>query len=203
MQTRHRIPTIFNLSMVDVLCCALGCVILLWLINLREAKQRALAAGQAAEQLAQTRTRLSDTDTRLRSPEQQIGTVTSSLKSTQSDRDRVAARAAAAEKERDLLLQDLGAARGQIEEMKKDVAGVRQQLTDVQDRLAKKTKEHGEQAMELAVLRKRATELDVLLCEKETTVRSAVRSAEDLAQRLHDADARLAQLRGQAELLPG
>src|SRR6516162_3655015 len=51
MAPRHRIPTIFNLSMVDVLCCALGCVILLWLLNLREAKQRAVAAGQADEQV--------------------------------------------------------------------------------------------------------------------------------------------------------
>ncbi len=33
MRVRHKIPSIFNLSMVDVLCCALGCVILLWLIN--------------------------------------------------------------------------------------------------------------------------------------------------------------------------
>src|SRR5438132_1994929 len=39
MRVRHRIPSIFNLSMVDVLCCALGCVILLWLINLREADE--------------------------------------------------------------------------------------------------------------------------------------------------------------------
>ena len=35
MNVRHRIPSIFNLSMVDVLCCALGCVILLWLFYLR------------------------------------------------------------------------------------------------------------------------------------------------------------------------
>lgn len=39
MRVRHRIPSIFTLSMVDVLCCSLGCVILLWLINLRDAKQ--------------------------------------------------------------------------------------------------------------------------------------------------------------------
>ncbi len=38
MRVRHRIPSIFSLAMVDVFCCALGCVILLWLINLREAK---------------------------------------------------------------------------------------------------------------------------------------------------------------------
>ena len=40
MRVRHRIPSIFNLSMVDVLCCALGCVILLWLLNLRQGERR-------------------------------------------------------------------------------------------------------------------------------------------------------------------
>src|SRR5262249_39761952 len=46
MRIRHRIPSIFNLSMVDVLCCALGCVILLWLLNLKDARQRAAKAGE-------------------------------------------------------------------------------------------------------------------------------------------------------------
>src|SRR4051812_3096519 len=55
MRTRHRIPSVFNLSMVDVLCCALGCVILLWLVNLREAKQKALQAGRSDEQVAALR----------------------------------------------------------------------------------------------------------------------------------------------------
>jgi hypothetical protein len=49
MRVRHRIPSIFTLSMVDVLCCALGCVILLWLLNLREAKEH---EDNAADQLA-------------------------------------------------------------------------------------------------------------------------------------------------------
>ena len=52
MKIRHRIPSIFNLSMVDVLCCALGCVILLWLFNLREARIKAAQAGRADEELA-------------------------------------------------------------------------------------------------------------------------------------------------------
>src|SRR5262245_11696365 len=58
MQTRHRIPTIFNLSMVDVLCCALGCVILLWLVNFREAKRRTASAGEVSKQLDSTRASL-------------------------------------------------------------------------------------------------------------------------------------------------
>src|SRR5206468_3254350 len=58
MRARHRIPTIFNLSMVDVLCCALGCVILLWLLNLREAKHRAVLAGTTTERLTATQKEL-------------------------------------------------------------------------------------------------------------------------------------------------
>jgi hypothetical protein len=57
MRVRHRIPSIFNLSMVDVLCCALGCVILLWLINLREAKHH---EDSAEEQNRQISARLDD-----------------------------------------------------------------------------------------------------------------------------------------------
>src|ERR1700682_2163735 len=55
MRPHHRIPSIFNLSMVDVLCCALGCVILLWLLNFREAKRKAVAAGESGKLLALAR----------------------------------------------------------------------------------------------------------------------------------------------------
>jgi hypothetical protein len=51
MKIRHRIPSIFNLSMVDVLCCALGCVIMLWLLNLRVASDRTLQASETSHQL--------------------------------------------------------------------------------------------------------------------------------------------------------
>src|SRR5438876_10224539 len=61
MRTRHRIPSVFNLSMVDVLCCALGCVILLWLLNLREARQRADAAGETNALLATVKNDLDQT----------------------------------------------------------------------------------------------------------------------------------------------
>src|SRR5262245_5934115 len=54
MRTRHRIPSIFNLSMVDVLCCALGCVILLWLLNLRNAHEQAGQATQTDERFTVT-----------------------------------------------------------------------------------------------------------------------------------------------------
>ncbi len=51
MQIRHRIPTVFTLYMIDVLCCALGCVILLWQVNYQEAEDQTAAVRKANEQL--------------------------------------------------------------------------------------------------------------------------------------------------------
>jgi len=58
MRHRHRIPSIFNLSMVDVLCCALGCVILLWLLNLRNATEKSIEAGQTSQELTESKEKL-------------------------------------------------------------------------------------------------------------------------------------------------
>src|SRR5262249_36776953 len=55
MKLRYRMPTIFSIYMVDVLCCALGCVILLWLISFRAAKYRAAAASGAGKRLTDTK----------------------------------------------------------------------------------------------------------------------------------------------------
>ena len=60
MRTRHRIPILFTLSMMDVFCCALGCVILLWLWNSRVAKQKAKAAGETQYMLDDARAALAD-----------------------------------------------------------------------------------------------------------------------------------------------
>src|SRR3954463_5781571 len=62
MRTRHRIPMIFSLSMMDVFCCTLGCVILLWLANQREARLRARTLAEATDQLTHTRSDLSAAD---------------------------------------------------------------------------------------------------------------------------------------------
>lgn len=58
MTNRHRLPTVFSIYMVDVLCCALGCVVLLWLINFREARDRALTAAETNKRLNRTQSAL-------------------------------------------------------------------------------------------------------------------------------------------------
>src|SRR5262245_8830653 len=40
MKTRHKIPAVFSIYMADVLCCALGCVILLWQLYHHESEEQ-------------------------------------------------------------------------------------------------------------------------------------------------------------------
>lgn len=193
MRTRHRIPTIFNLSMVDVLCCALGCVILLWLLNVREAKQRATAAGQTGSLLVQTRSRLdeslretADAQARLRDSEQHVRDLAALLRNLQNDRDQAYVQADAVAKERNL-------ARAQLADLTRQSEAAQ----------AKKTQEHLELTRKLTAAEKRLGTLEAMAREKDTLVTTTAKAADDLAGQLREAEARLKQLRSLADLVPG
>ena len=136
MRPRHRIPTIFNLSMVDVLCCALGCVILLWLLNLRAAKERAEAAGRTGIELAQARTDLSE------------------LRARFQEATRLAEAAA---KDRDAAHAQSGADR--------TLRTLRTEKADTDERLARKDRE-AESLTQEAANQKRAAALALLVRER-------------------------------------
>lgn len=167
MRTRHRAPTIFNLSMVDVLCCALGCVILLWLLNLRSAKDEAVRAGQAGELLKQSSAEAEALRGRLRGSEQQAGDLAAKLQAMRADRDQAAQTAEA-------TAQDLAAARARLAELDKEMATLKAQGVADAARLSRLTKDRVD----------------------------AARRADDLASRLLDAEARVRDLRGLADMVP-
>src|SRR5436190_5457785 len=62
MRPRHRMPTIFTISMVDMLCCSLGCVILLWLIKTDNLLKIEAKNKDDAELLDQTNQQLAARD---------------------------------------------------------------------------------------------------------------------------------------------
>jgi rubrerythrin len=112
MRVRHRIPSIFNLSMVDVLCCALGCVILLWLLNLREAKHHEETA------------------------EEQNRQVTSLLSTAREERDnaygmvvRLDSERASVAEERDGLQKDLARRRGELADLERKLKASNDRIT--------------------------------------------------------------------------
>src|SRR5205085_8769357 len=129
MQTRHRTPTIFNISMVDVLCCALGCVILLWLLNLKEAKEKSAQAGTTSAQLTAAETELQNARAQVADLQKQA----LALRVQLDEATRLAAdtrrRLQAAEASRDKTLADL--------------TELRAAKVDADERLAKKTEETG------------------------------------------------------------
>jgi hypothetical protein len=188
MANRHRIPTIFTLSMVDVLCCALGCVILLWLLNLHEAKQKAVAAGQTAKVLTLTQSRLAATR--------------ASLTATEELARDTAQRLATATDERERVASSLRAAQARADELDKSLANAQSQYAETADRLAKKTRQEKDRASELLAAQQKLQALDLLIREKDAMARTANQAATELAEHLRDADTRLKQVRLQADQLP-
>src|ERR1022692_585657 len=49
MLLRHKVPTIFDIYMLDVICCALGCVVLLWQVAHQEAEEQTDAAKKQSD----------------------------------------------------------------------------------------------------------------------------------------------------------
>ncbi len=99
MRIRHRIPSIFNLSMVDVLCCALGCVIMLWLLNLRVARDRTLQASETVQKLdlseserEKLRKQKEEYEERLSNQDQLIGSLWDAWKNAEDRTEELQAR---------------------------------------------------------------------------------------------------------------
>jgi hypothetical protein len=182
MRVHHRIPSIFNLSMVDVMCCALGCVILLWLLNLREAKEHEETARESASQSAALLARSEDdrkeADERIRRMQREESELT-------KERDRVRERVAALTAEASELSDRLTLANARLAAMDKQAAAataevkklqsiavsvptLQKELQETRDRYAAELKEAKEHSVSEEALA-RALEKDVAKKIRELT----------------------------------
>src|SRR5206468_6023500 len=103
MRIRHKTPTLVSMWMLDVFCCALGCVTLLWLLNTRQAGDQTMAAKSALIDLQQARadlkvalTTLDSTKLRLNAEVQQF---TTQLTAVRIEKDTLARKLGIAESE--------------------------------------------------------------------------------------------------------
>ncbi len=203
MRIRHRVPSIFNLSMVDVLCCALGCVILLWLLNLREARQKADEVGETDRQLAATRTELASTvedrDALRRQLDDTVGRLTLVSSQARALEARVSEESrelTATEKQLLAMHQERDRARGQATDLDKALAALRLQKKDVEDRLAREAQDYAGLEKQLSAAARKASSLEGSLRDKDTL-------AESLTTRLADAEAAMRKLQALADQVPG
>lgn len=204
MQTRHRIPTIFNLSMVDVLCCALGCVILLWLVYFKEAREKASNAGQSSKELVATKARLQSISTELTSAQQSlsagkqerdylsvqlIDAVNDQLKwkSKAHDAD-AAARATAA---------DLKRAQTQVASLQTHLEGLRKLDAAIAEALKQKTQDHMALAAQLALAVASTRDLEKMVGDQKGQLAGIGGKASELETKLKDAQQKAAKLESQ------
>ena len=103
MRARHRVPTIFNIWMLDAFCCALGCVILLWLWNERLAKARAQSFQETQQKLDLTKLDLS--------------TARAAIEALNAELSKAREQIASLSTERDDTAKELGAARSRVTDL--------------------------------------------------------------------------------------
>jgi hypothetical protein len=181
MTNRHRVPTIFTLYMVDVLCCALGCVIFLWFLKLHEAHLREKAAAQTASTLARTQSQLDVTNQAFAEARYRLQTL---------------------EQERDRVIRDREAARSRVTALEGALAGMLTRATSAEDRLTKKEARNRELEKSLQSTEAHSEALAATVSERDASLRAARRSADELADKLRDADAHRRALQPQADLVP-
>jgi predicted nucleic acid-binding Zn-ribbon protein len=183
MRVRHRIPSIFNLSMVDVMCCALGCVILLWLLNLRQAKEE----EQKATDLRATAKK--DREDALQEIDRRKASIAS------LEKDAAALRA-------DLIdrASRIGALEKQVRDGEDRVAALTQAVAAGEVQLRATRAAADKRALDLETARtaldKKATDLGGRLSEAD-------RKLLEMAAQLAAADKRGKELQPLADLVPG
>jgi predicted nucleic acid-binding Zn-ribbon protein len=223
MRTRHRVPSIFNLSMVDVLCCALGCVILLWLLNLREARQRADEASQTDEQLTLTRKELAlavqDRDglrRQLDDAAEHLARMTASARTLQAQLDETTRQALATQKklqaaedqtrttatQLDKTQAERDTVRSQLADLTKAMLALEARKKDVEDRLSHKGDEYADLDRKMSAAVQRILALESQVREKDSLADANARRADGLATKLADADVRIKNLQPVAEMVP-
>jgi von Willebrand factor type A domain len=187
MRVHHRIPTIFNLSMVDVLCCALGCVILLWLLNLREASDRSAAVDQATGRLGALQSQLADAGVR--------------LASLTAERDAEIDKVERLRKEREKFDRDLAVVQQLADELGKNLQSHAQRARATDDRLSVLTRQQQTLMRDKRTVEERLAQLTELLHDKDAQSAEARRRVDQLTMKLEEAQTQVQKLRTDAERL--
>ncbi|MDB5308633.1 MAG: smc 6 [Gemmataceae bacterium] len=203
MRVRHKTPTLVSMWMLDVFCCALGCVTLLWLLNTRQAGDQTAAAQSALTDLAQVRTdlklaltSLDSTKLRLNSEVQQFTTQLAAIRTEKDDTARklgiARAEAKSAQAQLDATKTALNAAEAKVDATAKELASAREKADDAEDVLRKKQKEADTLAKKAKEAVTTADELQRLIRKKDEERAALDKRATDLQKMLDDVTAKLA-----------
>jgi len=204
MRQRHRPPNLVSMWMLDVFCCALGCVILLLLLKMRESSIIAEESAQVSSILDDTRLTLADVQEGSRVLTADVADRDATLLLLTQDRDEQAKNLALTRTERDALARKLALAedtvktteaelalvRKNLDEMARKLALTQEKSTTTQADLATRSSEVAALSKKLTDLQKADDDLQRLIREKEKTRAELARQSLDLSDRLSAAEKR-------------
>jgi hypothetical protein len=135
MMNRHRVPTVFSIYMLDVICCALGCVILLWQVKHNEAEEQTEAA-----RLAQASYEKADSEVHTVTAE--IESLRNKLAASLQENDRIRVELAESHKNNERLRVELGQSVKQSGRLKIELARTEKDRDEVNRLIAVTQKQY-------------------------------------------------------------
>jgi von Willebrand factor type A domain len=206
---RNRPPTLVSMWMLDVFCCALGCVTLLWLLKTREAGQMSDDANVAAANLSEVRQKLGETEKesalRLANAEKlsaDVDELNRKLALMRQERDDNAKNLALAEEAMTAAKKDLALAKTKGDDLEKTLKGLNSKLSASDVELAKKRGELEAINKQLELAKKSTADLEMLVREKdkarsdaEARLKTSQAKLDDLTASTADATKAMARLR--------
>ncbi len=205
MRTRHKPPTLVSMWMLDVFCCALGCVTLLWLLKTREASFTAIEAAQAATNLTNTREALektkSDLETETRTKLAALDESGKLAKWIEDLEGKIALLKVERDEQNIENTRLLGLIKKKDDELRvarSQIAEANTVATNLQDQLTKKTQDANTKASEITDLTKKKEMADKTLADLQrkaedldTLVRNAQKAKDDAEARARAANIKL------------
>ncbi|MEO2088600.1 MAG: hypothetical protein ABGY75_03760 [Gemmataceae bacterium] len=187
MRTRHKPPTLVSMWMLDVFCCALGCMILLFVLTAIQSQYAAMQAKLRAASAAKTI--------------DELKSVQAQLASTRDDLDKTKKAFTA---EVDDLTNKLAATTADLTDKEKQLVRANADLTDtrktlvsavatsamLEDEMRKKEKKATDLAADLARLRTAEQTLQKLLRQQDLVYEQLESAKKKSDDRLTDLDAK-------------
>jgi len=129
MRHRHRTPSIFSMSMLDVLCCALGSVILLMLLNFVTAYNKAQALNLSEAELKKSSAALKDNQSNLQLVKSDLTTSLAHIESLEAQIKGLRSDVSAAKK---MASNEKSALEAKLQKLEKDLLASQKLLQQAQ-----------------------------------------------------------------------
>ena len=137
MLQRHKIPTIFNIYMLDVICCALGCVVLLWQVSHQEAEEQTASAKEQGSAAVRAREEYEKAQRGLLSASKDVLELQAALADWTRKYQALTQALAMTEKEREEALKLAAAKQLSLDKANSDLTLTKDQLKKLEIDLAK------------------------------------------------------------------